>query len=209
MSANRNKIALTGKMHSGKTTVRKILTDSGHGNYQPFAFADAVKDVSVKTINMAILEIFTRTGQHGKPVTRGDIEKEKGFYRPVPQFIGTLGRRIDPDLWVDILKFSLPFGANDKVVIDDLRFKNEERFLRANDYTIVKVYRPEDQRRHSIREDILAQTGNYPTYEYLEQIMNADSEIEVGDITPDYVINNDSSWVRLEKEVWDLLSYLP
>jgi hypothetical protein len=38
--------------------------------------------------------------------------------------------------------------------------------------------------------------------------MNADSEIEVGDITPDYVINNDSSWVRLEKEVWDLLNYL-
>jgi hypothetical protein len=166
MSANRNKIALTGKMHSGKTTVRKILTDSGHGGYQHFAFADPVKSVSVTAINAAILDILGRTGGYRntmKLVSRDTLEKEKGFYRPMPQFIGTLGRRIDPDLWVDMLKFSLPFGAHDKVVIDDLRFKNEARFLRANDYTIVKVWRPEGQRRESIREDILAQTGDYPS----------------------------------------------
>ena len=114
------KIALIGKMRTGKDTLGKYLCDEH--SFNRFAFGDGIKEV--------ILEYFPTAFDNGKP-------------REHYQFIGQAFRQLDPDIWVNralgkVNRF-LEENPNANIVITDVRQPNEAKALRAAGFLLVKV----------------------------------------------------------------------
>ena len=106
------KIAIIGKICSGKTTTANILIELNN-NFQKLSFASKVKSIAVELFHM----------------------KKKD--RKLLQQIGTYMRKIDPDVWANyVVKQSEKYNY---VVIDDLRYKNEYDLLKKNGFKIIKL----------------------------------------------------------------------
>jgi hypothetical protein len=187
-------------MHSGKSSVRDILVRD-YGFYHE-AFANPVKDVSVRAINFISNEIGEMSGYTFSPqFTRHQVDNNKGFFRPVPQFVGKMGRHyFGENAWVFLLGNRIE-GIQQDIVVDDLRFPNEEAYLRGCGFTIIKMWRPYGEREDSIATDIKNKTGEWPTTYELEDIMSHESEIGVDDVREDVTLKNDGSLEDLEEEV--------
>ena len=105
------KIALIGKMCSGKTYVSSILMR--RCALKKFAFADKVKEVAKDLFNM----------------NRKD--------RKLLQHIGQSMRNIDQHVWINYLLYKIE--DEDRVIIDDVRYPNELQALRERDFIIIKL----------------------------------------------------------------------
>jgi len=123
MEGDNLKIAVVGEMRSGKDTLAKYFIERG---YRQFAFADGIKEV----INM----FFPHLWAEGKP-------------RKALQVIGQAFRAIEPDYWIKKLDkkvywYERIFGHKQdiNVIVTDLRQPNEYDYLKAQGYTVIKVY---------------------------------------------------------------------
>ena len=118
------KIAITGKMCSGKTTTANLIRQMD-SRYEIFSFGKKVKDVAVDLFNM----------------------KEKD--RTLLTSIGTKMREIDSEVWINyILKQT---KHKEFCIIDDLRYQNEYEALIKNGFTIIQMnVSPELQKQRII-----------------------------------------------------------
>ena len=106
------KIAITGKMCSGKTTTANLIRQMD-SRYEIFSFGKKVKDVAVDLFNM----------------------KEKD--RTLLTSIGTKMREIDSEVWINyILKQT---KHKEFCIIDDLRYQNEYEALIKNGFQIIQL----------------------------------------------------------------------
>ena len=106
------KIAITGKMCSGKTTIAKYIMEKNN-NFIKLSFADKVKELASDLFDM----------------------KEKDRY--LLQSIGTKMREIKEDVWASYtVKKANNFNF---VVIDDLRYKNEFNKIKESNFIIIKL----------------------------------------------------------------------
>ena len=115
------KIAITGKMCSGKSTLAQIIKET-NSNYVIYSFGKKVKDVAKDLFNM----------------------KEKD--RSLLTSIGTKMRDIDPEVWINYVINQ----SKDKshCIVDDLRYQNEYEALHRNGYKIIQlVVDPEVQEK--------------------------------------------------------------
>lgn len=106
------KIAITGKMCSGKSSLANILSESD-SRFQIHSFGRKVKDVAKDLFDM----------------------KEKD--RSLLTSIGTKMREIDPDVWINyVLK-----QCEDKThcIVDDLRYQNEYEALSKSGFKIIQL----------------------------------------------------------------------
>jgi hypothetical protein len=126
------KIALTGKMRSGKDTVANHLYIR-HG-FDRVAFGTALKRIAHET--------FPWISQSTKP-------------RALYQQFGQLMREIDPDVWIKhaeravngAIDFRVNTGAERVgVVITDVRQENEVAWCRENGFTLIRVTAPDEVR---------------------------------------------------------------
>jgi dephospho-CoA kinase len=126
------KIALTGKMRSGKDTVANHLYI--RHSFNRVAFGDALKKNAHAT--------FPWIHEFNKP-------------RALYQQFGQLMRQIEPDVWIKhaerAVKGAIDFRVNTGaervgVVITDLRQPNEYVWARNNGYTIIRVTAPDEDR---------------------------------------------------------------
>jgi dephospho-CoA kinase len=126
------KIALTGKLRSGKDTVAHHLYIK-YG-FNRVAFGDALKHNAHET--------FPWISQSTKP-------------RALYQQFGQLMREIDPDVWIKhaeravngAIDFRVNTGAERVgVVITDLRQPNEWQWAKDNGFTIIRVTAPDEVR---------------------------------------------------------------
>ena len=190
------RVAITGKMHAGKTTLAKALVVRGFHHY---AFANPVKEFSTSVANdvtsMALyrmddLEFPREVTIHW---TRGVVDERKSIFRPLHQWIGSFVRNnVDKDAWVKIMARSLPpSSSSTRIVIDDLRYLNEAQMLKDLGFTIVRVDRPKELRRRSVLQAFYKDTGRWPKDQELEDILNHESEVEVPLIQADVEICND------------------
>ena len=107
------KIAIAGKICSGKSTLCKgIIKEFSHINFEKRSFADGVYELAYKLFDM----------------------KEKD--RNLLQAIGTNMRKIDEDVWA---KNTVKNIEGKSIIIDDLRFPNEMKYLIDNDFFIIKL----------------------------------------------------------------------
>jgi len=109
------KIAITGKMCYGKTTVANIIKKYDD-EYQIFSFGQKVKDIATDLFDMQNKD------------------------RTLLTSIGTKMREIDSDIWAKYIIKNCRDLEN--VVIDDLRYQNEYRYLIENNFKIIVLTLP-------------------------------------------------------------------
>jgi len=119
------KIAITGKMCYGKTTVANIIKKYDN-EYQIFSFGQKVKDIATDLFDMQNKD------------------------RTLLTSIGTKMREIDSDIWAKYIIKSCRDLEN--VVIDDLRYQNEYRYLIENNFKIIVLTLPVEIQIKRIKE---------------------------------------------------------
>ena len=119
------KIAICGPICSGKTYLSDYL--SKQYNLEKYSFGDKVKDIAI--------DIFT---MHYKD-------------RPLLQSISDKMKEIDPDIWAKYVVRKIKHLDN--IIIDDLRFVNEAKYLQELGFTIIKLnIDPNIQRNRIMRK---------------------------------------------------------
>ena len=183
------KIAIFGKMRSGKDTVGKILIDE-HG-FKKFALGDGIGEIIVK--------YFPEAWADGKP-------------RRHYQHIGQELRKLNPDVWVNYLLGRIKHhehkviaeGLCEKnkpkgkfnVVVTDGRQLNELERLRKEGFIIIKVTAPEELRLQRILE-----SGDV----FNPEVLHHETELQVDEVNPDIEIINDGTLEELKDKVQKML----
>ncbi|MBC9786675.1 AAA family ATPase [Heliobacterium chlorum] len=124
------KIALTGKMRSGKDVAADYLVN--HFGFKRFAFGDAIRDICK--------DLFPDADRNGKP-------------RELYQELGQAVRQVNPDVWVNHLlrQIELEAGPFDNIVISDLRQWNEYFALVKAGYRTGRIRSKEITRIHRMK----------------------------------------------------------
>lgn len=176
------KIALCGKMRSGKDSVADIM--ERNFLFERYAFGDGVREVA--------RALYPESE---------DARKD----RELLQFVGQTMREYDEHIWVrrtlrDIYKdenestfYSCrPFSC----VITDLRQMNEYEKLKSLGFVIVKVEADEETRIKRIRDrgDIFS-----------ENMLTHETELSVDEIPYDYLVKNDGTLSELYWSVSELM----
>jgi dephospho-CoA kinase len=177
------KIALTGKMRSGKDLCGNHLYIK-YG-FDRTAFGDALKKNAHAT--------FPWVSEFSKP-------------RALYQQYGQLMRQIEPDVWIKhaelAVKGAIDFNVNTGservgVVITDLRQPNEFEWARANGYTIIRVTAPDDDR---IARAIAA--GD----DFTVHDLTHETELAIDGFSVDYEIHNDGTVDDLKAQIDEVLA---
>jgi dephospho-CoA kinase len=176
------KIALTGKMRSGKDTVAKYLQEK-HG-FVSFAFGDGIKRI--------IQEYFPHEYAKGKP-------------RKLLQAIGQFFREYYPDVWVDylhrdilnyldVLEFTIGLHESElpNIVITDVRQMNEYEYAKREGYTVIKVEADDELRLERIKNS----GDNYSMEDFYHE-----TEKMVDLIPCDYLITNNTTLEDLYEQI--------
>ena len=125
-------IGLAGGKGCGKSSVARIMARK-YG-YEILSFASPIKDM-LKAMGL-------RDSELNDPVLKEIKLDEYGKSpREIMQLLGTeFGRAmIADDIWVTAMKRKIAPGT--KVVIDDVRFENEARFIRDGGGAVIEVKR--------------------------------------------------------------------
>ena len=173
------KIALTGKMRSGKDTVALHLAFE-HGFEYPIAFGDKLK----RTFH----ELFPWVSAQSKP--------REGYQR----FGQLIRKEFDENVWVKHLASTVEFLEDSRktrgIVITDLRQPNEYEWCRANGFIIVRVTAPDELRLERAR---LAGDN------FTEADLAHETEQWVDGFDADFVIVNDGSVDELKAKVDEVI----
>lgn len=173
------KIALFGKMRSGKDTVGEMLINDY--NFKRFAFGEGIGQI--------IEEYFPEVLMEGK--------KPRHHY----QFIGQQLRQLDEDVWIKYLLKSIAEYEQEseesvRVVITDGRQSNEAVKLKEQGFVIVKVEAPD-----KVRMERIIQAGD----QFTPELFQHETELQVDQINPDYIITNDKDLKHLDRQIATLL----
>lgn len=174
------KIALCGKMRSGKDTVAEILSDEY--DFTEFKLSSGIKSI-IRELHLG--DMYTK--------------KNRGLYQSIGQYM----RRFDEDVWCkrtlkDIETFNHyavgSFQKNhiENTVISDVRQQNEVDFFREKGFVIVKVVSDDKLRLQRIKDagDIMMQKDFYH-----------ETEKSVDGIEADYTIFNNGTLEDLNDSV--------
>lgn len=173
------KIALFGKMRSGKDTVGEMLIKEY--NFKRFAFGEGIGQIIEEYFPEALLE--------GK--------KPRHHY----QFIGQQLRQLDEDVWIKYLlksvnEYEQQSEKSVRIVITDGRQSNEAARLKEQGFVIVKVEAPDE-----IRMERIIQAGD----QFTPELFQHETELQVDQINPDYIITNDKDLEHLDDQIAILL----
>lgn len=124
------KIALTGKMRSGKDTVACMLTDDF--TFTKVAFSDGIWE-TIKIVLPECLEAGVKP--RGALVDVGQALREKF-----------------PTVWIDYTDREIRALGDENVIITDCRQINEYEYLKKAGFTIVKVEALEHIRKERMKE---------------------------------------------------------
>lgn len=158
------KIAVTGKMRSGKDTLAKYFIDNDNSNQ--IAFADGIKRVA--------RNYFPQIVAKGKP-------------RKLYQDIGQQFRQIDPDVWVkdlDRTLVNLMDLGETNFVISDVRQMNEYTYLKQMGFTVIKV-----DSHDEIRKERIIKSGDV----FKVEDFYHETEKAVEQIPYDYLVSNNTT----------------
>lgn len=158
-----SRIAFFGPMCSGKTWCANYL--KSEARYYRVSFAAKLKTVAYDLYG---------------------IDSKDGEARTILQDLGTKLREIDPDVWIKYLLTRVKSIESEKtgsrgVVLDDLRYVNEAKWLKKNGFTLIRVDCP-----FGIRESRIK--ALYP--ETIGSAMFHPSEREWEKIKPDYIVES-------------------
>lgn len=145
------KIALVGKMRSGKDTVADYLAFKY--NFKVYAFADGIKELCKQLFPHLV-----------------EGRKNRSIYQDVGQFM----RSIDPHVWINqTMKRISRFSPLRNIVISDVRQQNEYDVLKSKGYIIIKIHADDEIRWERIRsagDDCTEEQFNHETERAVDTI---------------------------------------
>lgn len=171
------RIALTGKMRSGKDTVANYLVD--YYDFHRFAFADGIR----KVCSLAFPQV-TAQGKH----------------RKLYQGVGQDFRKYDPDVWIKYTFHEIgnTVPAWENIIITDMRQPNEYKALRNKGFWVVKLNAADKTRLERMR----AAGDNFDLAD-----LNHETEQYFDVYAVDYEIYNDGSLEDLGNQVDTMVAY--
>jgi len=119
------RVAISGKMGSGKTTLAKALQTEF--SQMPDLYDTNGFYPEIRGFGAPIRELLAA----------GGITKEHSDYRQAAQNVGMTMREIDPCFWIRYFHNH----AKASVIIDDLRFKNEYEFCLQHKFFLIRIDR--------------------------------------------------------------------
>jgi hypothetical protein len=180
------KLALVGKLRSGKSIASQYLTL--FYDFQPFAFADPLKRY--------LHEIFPHVPREPKP-------------RRLLQLFGQKMRELDPDVWVNLTMHKIDeylrqhacdcSPLKPRVVVTDCRQRNEYDRLRAAGFVFVRINADDELR---IRRALEA--GDDFTPEDLAH----ETELLVDSFDVDYDVDNNGTTSELYAQLDAIMTAL-
>ena len=114
------KVALCGKMASGKTTIADSLPTQTE--FSKYSLGGKVKEVAYEVFGM-------------------DPEFKN---RHLLQQIGMKMREIEPDVWIEAVMLQVARDEAVNAVVDDVRFVNEAKKFKDNGWTLIKLDIPDN-----------------------------------------------------------------
>lgn len=181
------KIALMGKMRSGKDMVAKIIDQEiGHAiSCEQYAFADGIKDILLDYFLEDVIE----------------LDKQGKKPRHHLQHIGQEFRKLNEGVWIGYLDRTIKANAHlykeagylDRcVIITDVRQPNEHFYVKNLGYHIIKID-ASDEIRIKRMEDL-----NEIDSSTAEE-MQHETEKYIDSLTYDYIIQNNGSLKDLKR----------
>lgn len=171
------KIAITGPMCSGKTFISTHLSEEY--KLTKYSFAKKLKEIAIDLFGMDPAE----------------VNKDRNLL----QTLGDKMKEIDPDVWVKYLLREMNVEFNDNIIIDDLRFKNELKYLKENKFIIIRLNvdrKTQEQRLKS----------KYPnSYKKHIERLNHISENDLSDTDVDFEIDSDSNTINKIKSYLNMV----
>jgi dephospho-CoA kinase len=176
------KIALSGRLRSGKDTVAHHLYIR-HG-FDRIAFGTALKRIAHDT--------FPWVSEFSKP-------------RALYQSVGQLMRQIEPDVWIkhseQAVKGAIDFRVNTGaervgVVITDVRQQNEVDWCRENGFTLIRIIAPDEDR---IARAIAAND------DFTVHDLTHETELAIDGFTVDAEIVNDGTVDDLKRKIDEIM----
>lgn len=140
-------IGITGKKGSGKDTVADFIVKN-FPTAVKIAFADELKHM---LLNNGICDYESLWG------------RKTHFSRKIMQFLGTeVVRKIKPNYWIEVMEEKINFLYSEVpksiIVIPDVRFLNEAKFVKAHNGYIIRVNRKidiVDNHASEIEQDVI------------------------------------------------------
>lgn len=134
-------IGLYGHMGSGKDTVSSMMKDvlNSHGiSVEQDAFANPLKEILIEHFGFSNNDLYTQEGKK-------QFNKFWGFTnREAAQRFGTEAVRngFHQDAWFKAMQLRLQKSVAEVIIISDLRFENECKFIKENNGITVRINRP-------------------------------------------------------------------
>jgi len=138
------RIALGGKMGSGKSSVADFLAKSFQ--FKQYSFASKLKEIASDLFEMEVKD------------------------RILLQMLGTRVREISLNAWVNYVMRHVNADASLRVVIDDMRYINESEILRENGFILVKLDAPVSVRKKRGVTGFNEKTAAHPSEVELDAI---------------------------------------
>ena len=131
-------IGLCGYARVGKDEAAKALVELG---WARVAFADDLKSEVCRTFG----------------ITQKYLEDNKEAWRPLLVEWGRARRLLEPNYWIQRAMAMVSNDLSTGVVVTDVRYWNEAKYLRCLEGTIVRIHRPgfeavNDEERTSVAE---------------------------------------------------------
>jgi hypothetical protein len=174
-------IGITGLKRSGKDTTANYLNE--RHNYDIFHFAEPLKDM----ITALLANVDCNDNYFTEYNKEENIPTINQSYRTLAQTLGTeWGRSMDTDLWIRILEFNSQWS--NYIVIPDLRFNNEAKWIKDNNGIILKIIKDT-----GMIDNHSSESGIYDNY--IDHYILNDSTIEDLYTNIDLIFNEDSNTI--------------
>lgn len=173
-------IGLTGKMRSGKDTVKELLENKKRGCFYSAAYGDQLKKQYAEITGQSLSGKKDRKGLQ----TYGQAERAK-----------------NPTVWIDAIQKRIqPYLDNGfNVVITDVRQANEVQHIRSLGGYVVKVHADEE-----IRVQRMLDKGDNFKMEDLQH----ETEAYVDEVQADFTVTNNGGLTELINQVDDMLQQI-
>lgn len=195
MSDDIIRIAITGKMRSGKTTAAKHLCMNY--DFKILSFGEPIKRIADEYFKHLYEPIYENC-----PFSDND-ESIAGYKKPrkLLQQIGQLFRQIDEDVWIkraeQTMQYYELYRDTRGIVIDDLRQPNEYEWARANGFVIIRINAPDE-----LRIERAKAAGD----DFDEADLTHETERYIDGFAVDYEIDNAHSLEELERQIDEIIA---
>ena len=162
---------ISARARSGKDTLANYLQDVFNEKYNRrfklVAFAEALKKMCRENFDLSIEQLWG----NAKEIPDKKYKKmglgEYWTPREIMQEIGEFYRKIDYDFWVRTLDNYIESNKFKDVIITDIRYINECRYVKSKQGFLIKIVRDVDNKIHGSNHESETNLDNYRDFDLI------------------------------------------